>query len=145
MNNKSFVRIILILFVPVLLLLIPWALRFDWSLMDFAIAYALLAGAGLAYELITGKTENAAGWIFGIIAFAIGVINTLWGNDRGYGIFILLLSFVYFPPINALFSKWIGFSIPRIAKILLGLFILWSALGVGELFYKIHLMMQSFS
>lgn len=37
-----------------------------------------------------------------------------------------------------------GFSIPRIGlvKILLGIFIIWAALGVGELFDKIELMMN---
>jgi hypothetical protein len=40
----------------------------------------------------------------------------------------------------------IGFSIPRMGmiKILLGPFILWAALGVGELFDKIDLMMMDF-
>jgi hypothetical protein len=35
-------------------------------------------------------------------------------------------------------------SIPGIVKFLLGIFILWAALGVGELFGKIDLMMSSF-
>ncbi|HEX8367756.1 MAG TPA: hypothetical protein VF604_04240 [Pyrinomonadaceae bacterium] len=37
-----------------------------------------------------------------------------------------------------------GFSIPGmgIVKILLGIFILWAAFGVGELFDKIDLMME---
>jgi hypothetical protein len=36
------------------------------------------------------------------------------------------------------------FSIPRITlvKILLGIFIIWAAMGVGELFDKIELMMS---
>lgn len=81
-------------------------------------------------------------WLFGIIVFAIGVVNTFWGNDPGFGIFLVLLSFVYFPPANALLRKWTGFSIPLWVKILLGLFIIWAALGVGELFDKIDLMLQ---
>lgn len=82
------------------------------------------------------------GWLFGLVALAIGVVNTFWGNDPGYGIFILLLSLVYSPPINALLKEKTGLAIPRIAKILLGFFIIWSALGVGELFDKIDLMLQ---
>ena len=82
-------------------------------------------------------------WIFGVVVFAIGVVNSFWGNDPGFGVFMLLLSFVYFLPVNAILKKMTGFSIPRmgIAKILLGIFILWAALGVGELFDKINLMM----
>ncbi|WP_460924130.1 hypothetical protein [Pontibacter brevis] len=82
--------------------------------------------------------------IFGMVAIAIGIINTFWGNDPGYGIFILLLSSVYFPPANVLFRKYTGFSIPPILKILLAVFILWSALGVAELPDKINLMLMDF-
>lgn len=86
---------------------------------------------------------NIISWIFGIVAFAIGVVNTFWGNDPGFGVFIMLLSFVYFLPVNAILKKITGFSIPgiRIIKILLGIFIIWAAMGVGELFDKIELMM----
>jgi hypothetical protein len=81
---------------------------------------------------------------FGSLVFAIGMINTFWGNDPGFGVFILVLSFVYFPPtsmrLNALAEKRLGFPIPAVAKILLGVFILWAALGVGELLDKIELM-----
>ena len=87
------------------------------------------------------------GWIFGAVFFAIGVINSFWGNDPGYGVFILLLSLVYFLPVNDIVRKTTGFSIPRMgtAKILLGIFIMWTALGVGELFDKIDLMMKDLS
>ena len=81
-------------------------------------------------------------WLFGILVLAIGVINAFWGNDPEFGIFIILCSFVYFIPVNNILRKMAGFSIPKIGilKILLGIFILWAALGVGELFDKIELM-----
>ena len=81
-------------------------------------------------------------WLFGIVFFAIGVVNTFWGNDPRFGVFILLLSFVYFLPVNAILRKMTSFSIPGmgIVKIVLGIFILWASLGVGELFDKIELM-----
>ena len=87
---------------------------------------------------------NITSWLFGVLFFAIGVINTFWGNDPGFGVFIMLLSFVYFPPVNALVKKVIGFSIPGTLKIVLGLFIIWASFGVGELFDKIELMRNSF-
>ena len=91
----------------------------------------------------TSITGNVISWLFGIVFFAIGVVNTFWGNDPFFGIFIILLSLVYFLPVNDILRKMIGFSIPRIGivKILLGIFILWASLGVGELFDKIDLMM----
>ena len=79
-------------------------------------------------------------WMIGVTVFAIGIVNTFWGNDPGFGIFLLLLSFVYFPPVNTLLKEWTGFSIHWIVKALLGIFILWASLGVGELFDKIELM-----
>ena len=81
-------------------------------------------------------------WIFGIIVFAIGVLNVFWGNDAGFGVFLILLSFAFFPLVNTIIRERIGIRIPVIIKILLGIFILWAALGVGELFDKIHLMMM---
>ena len=85
-------------------------------------------------------------WVFGIIFIAIGVINIFWGNDAGFGVFIVLLSLVYILPVNDILEKTTGRTIPRIGilKILLGVFIFWAALGVGELFGKIELMKNSF-
>lgn len=87
---------------------------------------------------------NLISWLFGTIVFAIGIVNTCWGNDPGFGVFLLLISFIYFPPAENFFRKKTGFSIHRIIKILLGVFIIWAALGVGELFDKIDLMMMDF-
>jgi hypothetical protein len=90
---------------------------------------------------------NIISWIFGTVFFAIGVVNTFWGNDPGFGVFIILLSFVYFLPVNDILRKITGFEIPKmgLVKILLGIFILWAALGVGGLFDKIELMKQNLS
>lgn len=86
--------------------------------------------------------ENGMNWLFGTVVLAIGIINMFWGNDPEYGIFIGLLSLVYFLPVNAIVKKTMGFSIPRLGllKIVLGVVILWAALGVGELFDKVELM-----
>jgi len=84
---------------------------------------------------------NAISWLFGIAVFAIGIINVFWGNDPGFGVFLMILSFVYFPPANVMLKKMTGFSIHRIVKIVLGIFVIWASLGVGELFDKIDLMM----
>lgn len=93
-------------------------------------------------KLILG---NILGWIFGSLFLVIGLVNTFWGNDPFFGIFILVGSFVYFPPSNELFRQLTRFSIPVVLKVLFGLFILWAALGVGELFDKVHMMLMYFS
>ncbi|WP_375436580.1 hypothetical protein [uncultured Hymenobacter sp.] len=88
--------------------------------------------------------SDLTSWLFGLVALAIGIVNTFWGNDPGFGIFISLLAFVFFPPVTMFLKQKINFSIPRVAKWLLGFFILWASLGVGELFDKIDLMMNNF-
>lgn len=90
------------------------------------------------------NVRNAISWNFAVVFFAIGVINTFWGNDPGFGISIIILSFIYVPHVNTVLKEKIGISIPAIGKILLGIFILWTALGVGELFDKIDLMVRDF-
>lgn len=82
-------------------------------------------------------------WIFGILVFAIGIVNTFWGNDTAFGIFLLLVSLVYFLPVNEMLKKMTGFSIPKLGllKIGLGAFVIWASLGVGELFDKIDMML----
>ena len=81
-------------------------------------------------------------WIFGIVVFAAGLINIIWGNDQGFGVFLVLLSFIYFLPVNEILNKMFGFTIPRMTliKVLLGAFIIWAVLGVGELFDKVDMM-----
>lgn len=87
------------------------------------------------------------GWLFGILVLAAGVINTFWGEPAGFGIFLMLLSLVYFLPVNTIFKRLTGYNIPaiRLLRILLALFIIWAAVGVGELFDKIEMMQRSWS
>jgi hypothetical protein len=87
-----------------------------------------------------GIIFNTLSVLFGMLAIAIGIINTFWGNDPGFGIFIIVLSAAFFPPITALIREKTGRRIPGFLKILLALFILWASLGVGELPDKIGMM-----
>lgn len=84
---------------------------------------------------------KASGWIFGFLVFVIGVINTFWGNDPIFGAVIVLMSFIFIPPTGELFRKITGLGIPMAVKIILGVLILWAALGVGELFDKTDMML----
>lgn len=87
---------------------------------------------------------NTVSWIFGIAVFAAGIVNTFWGNDPGLGVGMVILSFVYFPPATAFLKAKTGIGIPAIAKIVLGLILVWISLGVGELPAKIQLMLMDF-
>lgn len=83
---------------------------------------------------------NIISWLFGGLVVAIGLVNTFWGNDPFFGIFLILLAFVYFPPVDTMIKDYTGLSIPRLVKIGLGVFIIWAAVGVGELFDKVDMM-----
>lgn len=88
---------------------------------------------------------NILSWLLGLLFSSIGVVNMFWGNDPVFGVFLFGLSLIFYPPINTLLKKHTGFSISRVVKIVVGIFIFWSGLGVGELFDKIDLMLKSFS
>lgn len=79
------------------------------------------------------KIWTIVSWIFGSAVLANGVLNLFWGNDLGLGLIFILLSFVYFPPINDLIKNGIGLSIHYIVKIVLGIMLIGITLTVGAL------------
>lgn len=93
---------------------------------------------------MTGKEIlfKAGGWFFGVLFLLIGLINAFWGNDPVFGAGIAVLSFLYFPPVNAMIKEKTGFRIHIAVKVVLGLLIMWAALGVGELFDKTGMMLR---
>jgi len=95
----------------------------------------------ITFKIMTTKIIS---WLFGIVFFAIGLVNLFWGDDSLFGAFIILLSFLYFPPVNSLLKEKTGFTITNTVKIVLAIFILWATLGVGELFDKTDLMLNDF-
>lgn len=93
---------------------------------------------------MTGKELffKASGWFFGVIFIFIGLINIFWGNDPAFGAGIAVFSFLFLPPVNKMIKEKTGFRIHIVIKLVLGLFILWAALGVGELFDKTEMMLR---
>ena len=80
-------------------------------------------------------------YLLAILFSLIGLINLFWGNDPFYGVFVILLSLPFYPVFSERFVK----QIRTWHLFILAGFILWTALGVAELFDKIALMIQSFS
>ena len=80
-------------------------------------------------------------YLFAILFSLIGLINSFWGNDPFYGVFVILLSLPFYPVFSERFVK----QIRTWHLFILAGFILWTGLGVAELFDKIALMIQSFS
>ena len=80
-------------------------------------------------------------WLFAVLFSAIGLVNCFVGNDPEFGIFILFLSLLFYPPFRLIFQKKIGWMIPPVVLIVLGLFVFWSSLGVGQLLEKIKMVL----
>ena len=87
---------------------------------------------------------KAANWLICIVLLLIGVINIFWGNDPFYGVFVIGITVLITPAMSSYIERTMGIKIPTILKVLIILFILWSALGVAELFDKIQLMLNDF-
>ena len=83
-------------------------------------------------------TSNTICWTFAAIFVLLGVLN-LFLIHPVPGLFYLLLSLGYFPPINAIFKRRLGFSVPLVVKIILGLIVLWGTLAVTDLADKFGL------
>lgn len=82
--------------------------------------------------------------LFGLLFSFIGFVNTFWGNDPYYGLLIILASILfYLPVINLLIDK-VPERVLLILKVILGLLIIWTSLGVGELFDKLEIMSENF-
>lgn len=80
----------------------------------------------------TLNISNIFNRIFALILIAIGLLNMILVHPVP-GIVYLLLSFIYLPPANAYLRKSLGFSIPLVVKIILGIAIIMFTLGVSDL------------
>jgi hypothetical protein len=81
-------------------------------------------------------------WFVAVLFSTIGIVNCVVGNDPEFGVFILLLSLLFYPPLRLVFQQKTGRKIPALVLILLGLFVFWSSLGVGELLNKFNFLLR---
>ena len=72
------------------------------------------------------------GWIFGLVVLTIGLLNLFLVHPVPGTVF-LLLSLLYFPPVNTALKNKLGITIPAAVKIILGVAIIWFTLGVSDL------------
>lgn len=83
-------------------------------------------------------------FLFGIVFSFVGFVNMFWGNDPFFGLIIFMISWIFYQPILVLILEKIPTKFLLGIKIILGLLIVWSSLGVGELPDKIELMLNNF-
>lgn len=70
-------------------------------------------------------------WGFWFLVFVLALLNAIYVHP-GVGIGLLVLSLIYVPPINDRLKESTGIVVPPIAKILLGMVIIWVAMIVTE-------------
>lgn len=80
----------------------------------------------------TLNLNGITSWLFGLVVLAIGVANLLLVHPVP-GVVGILLSLLFFPPVNAVLKKSLGFSVPLGVKIALFLVIIWFTLGISDL------------
>jgi hypothetical protein len=76
--------------------------------------------------------SDLAVWTFGTFVFAVGVLVLILVHAVP-GVLYLLLSSIYFPPVNMAIRKRFGFVIPVAVKIVLGIIIIIFTFGVSDL------------
>ena len=82
--------------------------------------------------------------VFGVLFSAIGFVNTFWGNDPYYGLAVLTASFLFYLPLIDVVRPRVSARQGTALLVLLGAFILWSSIGVGELLDKTAMMAETF-
>ena len=87
---------------------------------------------------------NMLSIFFGIFFLFIGFVNNFWGNDPYFGFCIILTSLIYFDKVLIKLNQAISTKTVNMIKIVVGFLILWLALGVGEFFDKLALMIINF-
>jgi len=81
---------------------------------------------------------------FGALFSAIGFVNAFWGNDPYYGLAVLTASFLFYLPLIDVVRAKASAQQSTALLVLLGAFILWTSIGVGELWDKTAMMVETF-
>jgi hypothetical protein len=75
-------------------------------------------------------------WGFWSLVFVLALLNGIYVHP-GIGVGLLILSFIYVPPINERVKESTGVVVPPIAKILLGMVIIWVAMVATEVLDRV--------
>ena len=81
---------------------------------------------------ITLDFRTLVSWFLGFMIFSLGILNLILIHPVPGGI-LIFLALIYFPPVEGLFQKKLGFSIPFFLLVVLALVIFWFTLGVSDL------------
>lgn len=74
-------------------------------------------------------------WGFWVLVVFLAVLNAIYVHPA-IGAGLLVLSLIYVPPVNDRLRQSMGLTVPPIAKILLGITIIWVAMVATEVVDK---------
>ena len=77
-------------------------------------------------------TTHIFGWVAALTIILVGILNLILIHPVP-AVAYLLLSLVYLPPVNNMLRNRVGFGIPAVAKVMLGIVIVMFTLGVSDL------------
>ncbi len=77
-------------------------------------------------------TLTLINWLFFIAVIVVGILNLFLVHPVP-GTAYLLISLVYLPPANTFFNNRLGFSIPSLVKMILGIVLFLFTFGVSDL------------
>ncbi|WP_029034809.1 hypothetical protein [Salinimicrobium terrae] len=78
------------------------------------------------------QLSTVVSWLLGLIILTLGVLNLILIHPVP-GLIYILLSLIFFPPVEKLFRHRLGFSIPFPILVVLAVIIFWFTLGVSDL------------
>ena len=80
----------------------------------------------------TLKAGTTISWLFGAVVFTTGILNIFLVHPVP-GLVYLLLSFLYFPPAQALLQEKANVTLITLVKLMLGVVVIMFTLGVSDL------------
>lgn len=82
--------------------------------------------------IITFTAKGLLDWVLVVVFGLLGVMNLIWIHVVP-GVFYLLISILYVPPVVGLLEVLVGFKIPYGVRIAGAVVLLWATLAVGDL------------
>ena len=80
----------------------------------------------------TSNVEDVVSWVFVIVFLTIGILNMILAHPLP-GLIYILISCIFYPPVNIWLKRKLGFSFYFTLKLILFILIMWPTLGVGDL------------
>ncbi|MAN59523.1 MAG: hypothetical protein CMC08_06775 [Flavobacteriaceae bacterium] len=76
---------------------------------------------------------NTLSVLFALLTLTLGIMNMARGNDFEFGIFLVMLSLIFLPPVTNFLKQRFGLPFPIWLKIIIAALVVWVNLAVGAI------------